>query len=75
MMSADYNHSALEVLDNLDEDNPKVCYLKAIVLSRLERMPEALKYFRLALAYDPSLEYRANLDPEMSELIREINMN
>lgn len=75
MMSADYNHSALEVLDRLNDEEPKVCYLKAMVLSRLERVGEALKYFRLALAYDPSLEYRANLDPEMSELIREINNN
>lgn len=75
MMSADYNHSALEVLERLDDKDSRVCYLKAMVLSRLERMQEALKYFRLALAYDPSLEYRANLDPEMSELIRETNMN
>ena len=69
MMSAEYNHSALAVLDKLDQKDPRVCYLKALVLSRLERRREAMKYYTLAVAYDPSLEYRANLDPEMSDLI------
>ena len=68
-MSADYNHSALSVLDSLDDTDAKVCYLKAMVLSRLGQMEEAMKYFELALAYDPYLEHRANLDPEMHYLI------
>jgi tetratricopeptide (TPR) repeat protein len=68
-MSADYNHSALSVLDSLDDTDAKVCYLKAVVLSRLGQMEEAMKYFELALAYDPYLEHRANLDPEMHYLI------
>lgn len=69
-MSADYNHSALDVLNDLDDKEAKVCYLKAMVLSRLEVSDEAMKYFELSIAYDPSLEYRANLDPEMSELVK-----
>ena len=68
-MSADYNHSALDVLGRLDDGDPKVCYLKAIVLMRLGQEEEAMKYFELALAYDPYLEYRANLDPEMYKLV------
>jgi tetratricopeptide (TPR) repeat protein len=68
-MSADYNHSALDVLGRLDDTNPKVCYLKAMVLSRLGQADEAMKYFKLALAYDPYLEHRANLDPEMYGLV------
>ena len=68
-MSADYNHSALSVLDSLDDTDAKVCYLKAMVLSRLGQMEEAMKYFELALAYDPYLEHRANLDPEMHYLV------
>ena len=68
-MSADYNHSALDVLGRLDDKDAKVCYLKAMVLSRLEQYEEALKYFELALAYDPYLEHRANLDPEMHDLV------
>ncbi len=75
MMSADYNHSALAVLEKLGVDDPRVCYLKALVLSRLGQMQEALKYYKLALALDPSLEYRANLDPEMAEIVRQTNIN
>ena len=80
-MSADYNHSALDVLGRLDDTDPKVCYLKAMVLSRMEQHEEALKYYRLCLAYDPYMRYRANLDPEMHLLVKldtgqlEINSN
>ena len=69
-MSADYNHSALDVLSRLDDRDPKVCYLKAMVLSRLEMPDEAMKYFELSIAYDPYMEYRANLDPEMFSLVK-----
>lgn len=77
-MSADYNHSALDVLNRLDDTDAKVCYLKAMVLSRLGQIDEALKYFSLSLAYDPSLQYRANLDPEMFRVVnkyKSINQN
>lgn len=67
---ADYNHSALEVLGHLDVASPKVCYIKAMVLSRLELYEEALKYFELAVINDPSMIHRANLDPEMNELVK-----
>lgn len=72
-MSADYNHSALDVLGRQDDRNAKVCYLKAMVLARVGQMQEALKYFDLCLAYDPYMEHRANLDPEMYELIKTRN--
>jgi hypothetical protein len=57
-------------MGRLDSSDPKVCYLMALVLSRLERFDEAMKYFELCLMYDPDMEYRANLDPEMAEIIR-----
>lgn len=69
-MSADYNHSALDVLGRLDDKDPKVCYLKAMVLSRLGQHDEALKYYDLCLAYNPYMRHRANLDPEMHLLVR-----
>lgn len=69
-MSADYNHSALDVLGRLDDHNPKVCYLKAMLLVRLGQLQEALKYYDLCVAYDPYMEHRANLDPEMHELMK-----
>ncbi len=76
-MSADYNHSALDVLGRLDDTNPKVCYLKAMVLSRMGQHEEAMKYYRLCIAYDPYMRHRANLDPEMHLLVKEdeLNMN
>lgn len=74
-MSADYNHSALDVLGRLDDNDPKVCYLKAMVLSRLGVDDEAMKYYELSLAYDPYLEHRANLDPEMYKIVQKRNLN
>lgn len=73
-MSADYNHSALDILKQLDDTQPKVCYLKAVVLSRLGLADEALKYFELSVAYDPSLEHRANLDPELFKILELRNL-
>lgn len=69
-MSADYNHSALDVLGRLDDKDPKVCYLMAMVMIRLEQFDQAKKYFDLCLAYDPYMRHRANLDPEMYKLVR-----
>ena len=74
-MSADYIHSALDVLSRLDDSDPKVCYLKAMVLSRLGQQEEAQKYYRLCLAYDPYMRHRANLDPEMHLLVKQDNNN
>ena len=71
-MSADYNHSAWDVLNELDDADPRVCYLKSVVLSRLGVKDEALKYLKLGIAYDPSLEHRANLDPELFDLIKKL---
>ena len=68
-VSAGYDHSALDVLNRLEDGQAKVCYLKAMVLSRLGMYDEALKYFELSVAGDPYMEHRANLDPEMYELI------
>ena len=74
-ITADYDHTALDVLDRQDDTDPKVCYLKAMVLSRLGQHEEALKYFKLAIAYDPYLEHRANLDPEMYQVVSLYKMN
>lgn len=77
-MSADYNNSALDVLGRLDDTDAGVCYLKSMVLSRLGRMREAAGYYRLSVSYDPSLEYRANLDPEMHTVLKyleKLNIN
>ena len=72
-VSAEYNHSALDVLQRLDDTDAKVCYLMAMVLSRLEQGEMAEAYFKRALQYDPYLRHRANLDPEMSGFVSEID--
>ena len=33
-------------------------------------LEEAVKYFSLCVAYDPSMRHRANLDPEMHEMLK-----
>ena len=68
-VTAGYNASALAVLEELD-DTPKVLYLKSVALSRLERYREALQCYESAVEAEPSIRFRANLDPEMNELIR-----
>lgn len=70
-MAADYNHSALDVLSRLDDTDPKVCYLMAMVLARMEQYEEARKYYGLCLVYDPYMRHRANLDPEMYRLVND----
>ena len=70
LATAGYDHSCLEVLMSLDADNPKVSYLKSIILSRLRKYDDALQEFSRAVMMEPSLIHRANLDPEL-EVVRE----
>ena len=65
-LSAEYNHSALEVLKGLDDEDPRVCYLMAVTLSRLEQPSLAQAWLGRAVKQDPYLRHRANLDPEMA---------
>lgn len=65
-LSAEYNHSALEVLKGLDDGDPRVCYLMAVTLSRLEQPSLAQAWLGRAVKLDPYLRHRANLDPEMA---------
>lgn len=71
-VSAGYDRSALDVLEHLDVGQARVCYLKAMVLSRLGLYDEAMKYFELSIARDPYMEHRANLDPEMYVLVNKL---
>lgn len=69
-IAAGYNHSALDILERLDGSDARVCYLKAMVYCRLNSREKAMEYFIKSVEYDPSLKYRANLDPEMYELVK-----
>ena len=68
--SAGYDHSSWDILQNLPEDDAKVCYLKAIVLSRLGEAARAWREYETAVSLEPSMKYRANLDPEMEQIIK-----
>lgn len=69
-IAAGYNHSALDILERQDGTDAKVCYLKAMVYCRLNSREKAMEYFIKSVEYDPSLKHRANLDPEMYELVK-----
>lgn len=68
-LSAGYNHSALKDLEDLRIDSAGRDYLLAIVLSRLERKKEAADAFLRSVEKDPSMVFRANLDPELAEFV------
>ena len=61
-----------KVLKELDDQDPKVCYLMALVLSRLEQPLHAQAWLKRAVDYDPYLRHRANLDPEMAGFLMKI---
>lgn len=67
-LSAGYDHTALDILERMDADEPKVCYLMAVVCSRLGRYAKAREFLERAVEQMPALRFRANLDPELSEL-------
>lgn len=68
--SAGRNYSSYDILKDMDDSNPKVCYLMAVILSRLGMREEALMYFEAAKLADQSYLHRANLDPELSDLLK-----
>lgn len=68
-IAADMNFSAMKILEGLDDRKALICYLKSMVLSRMGRHDEASRYFKQSVSYDPLLEYRANLDPEMHLIV------
>jgi len=69
LLSLGYDKTALEILSTLPS-TAVVEYLKAIACARLGQKEKALEYFREACLLDDKMEYRGNLDPEISELIK-----
>lgn len=69
-LSMGHDERALELLDAMPKDAVTE-YLKAIACSRLGRKEEGRKHFLEACRLDPRMEYRANLDPEITELLKE----
>jgi hypothetical protein len=46
-----------------------------VILARLGLEDEALKYYEMAVLVDPYLRHRANLDPELSDILKLNNLN
>lgn len=68
--SAGYDHSAWDILAELPDSSARLCYIKALVLSRLGQKGDARNMLRKAIELDPSMRYRANLDPELEGLVK-----
>lgn len=69
-LSMDHNERALELLATMPKD-AMTEYLRAIACSRLGRKEEGRKHFLEACRLDGRMEYRANLDPEIAELLKQ----
>lgn len=67
-LSMDHNERALELLSTMPKDAITE-YLKAITCSRLGRKSEGREHFLEACRLDERMEYRGNLDPEISDLL------
>ena len=69
-LSMDHNERALELLSTMPTDAVTE-YLRAIACSRLGRKAEGREHFLEACRRDERMEYRGNLDPEISELLKD----
>ena len=71
--AAGYNASAREILESLHKDD-KVLYMLSLVYSRIGKKQEAIESYLEACRMNPSLVNRGNLDPEISSLVKEFNL-
>ncbi|MEG2064633.1 MAG: hypothetical protein RRY23_05765 [Alistipes sp.] len=69
-LSLGHDMRALELLSTLPTD-AVVEYLRAIACSRLGRKAEGRRHFLEACRLDERMEYRGNLDPEITELLKQ----
>lgn len=69
-LSMGHDERALELLAALPKDDVTE-YLKAIACARLGRKEEGRRHFLEACRMDERMEYRGNLDPEITELLKD----
>ena len=69
LLSLGHDAQAFEMLDGL-EQTATVEYLKAVACSRLGRKAEGREHFLTACGMDERMQYRGNLDPEITELLK-----
>lgn len=70
LASSGYDDTALSVLSELDAPDAKADYLGAVLLARTGRQDLAEEYFMRSVRKDPSMVHRANLDPELSDIVK-----
>lgn len=68
LAASGYNLTALDILDSMKDPNAKALYLQAVINARLGDMTKAVECFESSMALDPAMLYRANLDPELSDI-------
>lgn len=71
-LSAGYNHSAIKDLETVPS-SANTDYLMSIALSRLGRLKEARQAYLRCIEREPSMVFRANLDPELAEIVGNIS--
>lgn len=69
-LAAGYEDAAAGILSGLEDRSAKAEYLAAVAFARLEQEKEAEEHYFRSIAMDPSLRFRANLDPELSALVK-----
>lgn len=69
-LSMGHDEQALELLAALPKDAVTE-YLRAIACARLGRKTEGRRHFLEACRMDERMEYRGNLDPEITELLKD----
>lgn len=69
LLSLGHDAQAGEILDSLPK-TATVEYLKAVACSRLGRKAEGREHFLEACQMDERMQYRGNLDPEITELLK-----
>lgn len=68
-LAAGYEETALDILEKLPKQNAHSLYLLSIIYARNEKYIIAKTYFEKAVKLEPTLKYRANLDPELADII------
>ena len=74
LMSLGYDRPAIEILSTL-QPNEDILYLLAILYARENRPSDAIKALKTSCELDPGKWYRGQLDPEISKLINDYNLN
>ncbi len=71
---AGYEESALAELENMRYHDSRSFYLLAVISARMQKDGLAVEYFRKSVRLDSSMVHRANLDPEISDLVSGIDL-